>query len=133
VALAAVVASSDHELLRLRPLLLQANEAMEAAIEAFNAVHDPLDEAAWLEAGVAPGAEPQPGDGKRRCQAMERLCAPVQAEYSRLDHEMHAAANRYDEIARQIMATPARGREGLAVKALVVKHWKERLWEVDPW
>jgi hypothetical protein len=64
---------------------------------------------------------------------MDRLRAPVQAEYTRLDDEMHAAASRYDEIARQIMATPAHGREGLAVKALVVKHWKERLWEVDPW
>jgi hypothetical protein len=133
VAIAAVNTSPDHELLMLRPPLLQAHEAMEAAIEAFNAIHDPIDEAAWLEAGVAPGAEPQPGDGERRCQAMEKLCAPVQAEYTRLDHEMHAAASRYDGIARQIMATPAHGREGLAVKALVVKHWKERLWEVDPW
>jgi hypothetical protein len=79
------------------------------------------------------GEVPRPGDGNKYLAAMDRLRAPVQAEYSRLDDEMHAAASRYDEIARQIMATPAHGREGLAVKALVVKHWKERLWEVDPW
>ena len=55
VALAAVNTSPDHELLKLRPLLLQAHEAMEAAIEAFAAIHDPIDEAAWLEAGVGRG------------------------------------------------------------------------------
>jgi hypothetical protein len=53
--MAAVNASPDHELLMLRPLLLQAHEAAEAAIEPFNAFHDRLMEAAWLEAGVAPG------------------------------------------------------------------------------
>jgi hypothetical protein len=57
------------------------------------------------------------------------MCARAEAEYRRLDGEMHAAASRYYEITRQVMATPAKGREGLAVKALVVKHRKERLWD----
>jgi hypothetical protein len=118
-------------LLMLRPLLLQAHEAAEAAIEAFSAIHDPLVEEARLTAGIDP--ERIHGDEDKYLAAIEKLCAPVEAEYSRLDDEMHAAASRYDEFARQIMATPAHRREGLAVKALVVKHWKERLWEVDPW
>jgi hypothetical protein len=106
--MAAVNASPDHELLILRSQLLQAYDAAEASAEAFAAIHEPLVEAAWLEVNREPGEVPRPGDGDKYLAAFDRLCAGREAEYNRLEGEMNAAYRRYDGIAKQIMATPAR-------------------------
>jgi hypothetical protein len=52
----------------------------------------------------------------------KQLTDAAEPAYSTASDAMDAAWRRYDTLLKHVMAIPAKTREGLAVKALAVKH-----------